>query len=142
MTVASELVKTATCYHPSSAQVAQTYADNVSKPVRTKLTLLRLAYYTYLLGMATRLCLNSFLLEAYNSHDPTMRLLSSAVTHHMVGLAVAPFALLAIVFDYFYCVQASRKVAPMLLDILVANRGSFEKKKCFCLLSTYLSAFH
>ena len=105
-------------YSPSSAQVAQNYADNVSKPMRSKLTPLRLAYYAYLLLLFTRLGLNSLFQGAYNRYDFSVYLFNSIFRHHMVGLMINCFVLMALVFDYTIVLGPHPLVAPMLTDLL------------------------
>ncbi len=128
MMTMSELMKAIFTNHPSSAQVALTYASNLHRPLRSRLTPLRLTYYALLLVLVVRFCLFSAFREAYYQHDLTMRLINSTVKHHMVGLVVAPFLLCAIAFDYVYCVRASGKVAPMLIDILVVNQSKIKNQ--------------
>ncbi len=103
---------------PSSAQVARTYADNVNRPLSHRLTPPRLTYYAYLLVLSTRLILNSFFREVYNSYDLAMLLFDHYATHHMAGLVLASVLALGLAFDYLFGVRAHHRVAPMLLDLL------------------------
>ncbi len=108
---------------PSSAQVAQAYAGNVNRPLKSSLlTPLRLAYYAYLLLMFTRLTLNSLLPEGaeYSRLDVTVYLFNCLFRHHhhLLGLVVNCFALLGLVVDYVIVVRPHPLVAPMLTDLL------------------------
>ena len=112
------LIRVFFTYYPSSAEVARTYADNVSRPLQHQLTPLRLVYYAYLLVGGVRLILNSILRKVYHQYDLSVYLFESAITHHMVGMAVLPCIGLFFVIDFTLVVRPHRKVAPMLVDLL------------------------
>ena len=114
---------------PGSAQVARMYADNVNRPLKDRLTLLRLAYYAYLLVMSTRLAMNSLFRESYNQYDLTMYLFDHYATHHMAGLIVVSVLALGLAFDFIFGVRAHHKVAPMLLDLLKCDGKTRIKRK-------------
>ncbi len=109
---------------PSSAQEAQTYADNVRRPLKHRLTPTRLLYYAYLLVLATRLTLNSLFIESYNTHDLFLYIFDRYATHHMAGLVLAAVLAMGLAFDFVFGVRTHRKVAPMLLDLLKCD-GEF-----------------
>ena len=113
---------------PSSAQTVRMYASNVSQPLRSRLTPLRLTYYAYLLVASIRLSLNTFFRGSYNQYDLTMYLFDHYATHHMAGLVLVAVLSMAFAFDYVLGVRANRKVAPMLLDLLKCD-GKFKKCK-------------
>ena len=115
--------------YPSSAAIAQTYAANVNRPLQVKLTPLRLAYYAYLLGGGTRLLLNYLFQEAYNGYDLTLAVFTSIATSYMSSLIVFFLILLAFVFDCAFLLRPHPKVAPMLVDLVVRNRGSVKQIK-------------
>ncbi len=122
-----EALKMLLIYSPSSLAFAQKYAKSVGQPLGAQLKRpLRLAYYAYLLLLTVRLCLNSFFRGAYNQYDLSMFLLDRLVSHHLLGLALAPYNLLTVIFDYFLAVHPHRTVAPMLTDLL---RSTGEKRK-------------
>ncbi len=112
---------------PSSAEVARTYAGNVHRPLSSRLTSLRLAYYAYLLVLSTRLALNTFFRESYNQYDLTMCRFDHYATHHMAGLVMVAALALGLAFDFIFGVRAHHKVAPMLLDLLKCD-GKLEKR--------------
>lgn len=116
------LIKRCVTYPPSSVQ-AQEYLDNVQRPLKLKLTPLRLFYYAYLFFLALRLTLYSLFQEKYTQHDLTMEILNSLVTNHMSGLCLVPVILLIFCFDFLYCLRPHRTVALMLTDILMLNKG-------------------
>ena len=112
---------------PSSAQVAQTYAGNVSRPLKYRLPPTRLLYYAYLLVLATRLTMNSLFRKAYNRYDLFLFLFDHYATHHMAGLVLVSVLALGLAFDFVFGVRAHRKVAPMLLDLLKCD-GKAKRK--------------
>lgn len=117
-TVLSHLFQVSFTYYPSSAAVARTYAENLNKPLASRLTPLRLAYHAYLLALIIRLCLNSLFRETYHQYDLTVFLFERAITHHIAGLALLPLLLQAIVFDVTFVLRPHTKMAPMLVDLL------------------------
>ena len=122
--------------YPTSAAMIQTYAANVHRPLQDILTPLRLAHYAYLLGGAIRIYLNYVFREAYDRYDLPLAVFTRLTTSHSSSLVVLLLILLVIVFDYVLLLRPHPKVAPMLLDLVVHNRGSvkWEERmffKCF-----------
>ena len=115
--------------YPSSAAIAQTYAANVNRPLKDRFTPLRVAYYAYLLVGGIRLCLNYLFRQSYNQYDLTVAVFTSVTTSYMASLNVLFLMALAFAFDLVLVGQPHPKVAPMLVDLLVYNRGSDTKKK-------------
>lgn len=107
----------------SSSVQAQEYVDTVHRPLPSKLTPLRLSYYAYLLFLAFRMTLYSVFQEKYTQYDLTMAILNAVTIHHMSGLCLTPYGMLGFYFDYILCIRPHRKVAPVLNDLLVLNKG-------------------
>ena len=110
--------------YPTSAAMIRTYAANVNRPLQDILTPLRLAHYAYLLVGGIRLLLNYVLREAYNRYDLPVAVFTEAAATYMSSLIVFFLILLAFVFDYAFLLRPHPKVAPMLVDLVVRNRGS------------------
>lgn len=86
---------------------------------------LSLLYYLSLLQYVTRLLLYSLLRGAYTPLDPLMAVLDALTTHHLVGVCLAAFGVIAFYMDYVLTLAApSRHLTTVLLDIMVFNRGS------------------
>ncbi len=115
--------------YPSSAAMIRTYAANVHRPLQDILTPLRLAHYAYMLVGAIRMCLNYVFREAYNRYDLPLAVFTRLMTSHSSSLVVLLLILLVIVFDYVFLLRPHPKVAPMLVDLMVRNRGSVKRKR-------------
>ena len=81
--------------------------------------------------MALRLCLNSLFRRSYSRHDLMLYMLDRMLAHHLAGLVMAPYCLLAVTFDWTLVVGAHRTVAPMLTDLLRSEGKKFVKQNFF-----------
>lgn len=114
-------------YTPSAVQAEQYASQNKIKfSLTRKLTHpLRILYYAIVFQFALRLSLYSIYQDRYTYFDPTMALLDSATTHHMIGLTLVPFGVLGFYLDYLLLVVPSNdRVASLMRDTLVYNKGN------------------
>ncbi len=83
-----------------------------------------LLYYLSLLEYATRLLLYALFQKEYTRVDPLMAVLDAITTHHLVGLCLAAFVVIAFYMDYVLTMAPpDRRLATVLIDLMVFNRG-------------------
>ncbi len=109
--------------YPSSAAIARQYADNVGKPMKSIFTPMRQFAYVFMLSGIIRLLLNYFLQEEYSRFDLSAAIFISLVMHRIANLMIILLIIVGFVFDYTITVRPHWKVAPMLEDLLINNRG-------------------
>lgn len=109
-------------YNSSSTQ-AQNYASRVYLTTSAKLHPIRIIYYLYLLSFALRMTLFSIYQSEYTQYDLTMDIFRSQVPHHLMGICLVPFIGLCFYTDLLLAVKVNAKVATMIMELIVHNRG-------------------